>query len=292
MSFKAGAPSTSAARDLLATLRASADRLHPLADRIVSYGVIGSTNDEALRLASLGAPEGTLVIADAQTSGRGRSGRLWFSPPGAGLYVSMVLRPALASEPSTPRLEARWTRLITLAAGVGVAEGIRTSTGLPVQIKWPNDIVIGDGQGPRAAERRWRKTAGILAEGSAVGEALHHVVLGFGVNVAVAPYTSQLAPQATCLEVEAGKTIDRGVVLVEILACFWARYRELEEGHSARVLERWRELSPSSAGARVGYVRDGEAREGVSAGIDGDGALLVRTSAGIDNVISGEVSWL
>src|SRR6185436_9792131 len=110
-----------------------------------------STNDVAAHLAELGANEGTIVAADAQTAGRGRLGRSWFSPPGAGLYVSIVLRPSGdLSKTGNP------SALLTLASGVAIAEGVGASTGLPVEIKWPNDVMIGR-----------RKLAGILAEATA-----------------------------------------------------------------------------------------------------------------------------
>ena len=97
-----------------------------------------STNDIAGHLAQLGADEGTTVVAETQTSGRGRHGRVWFSPPGAGLYVSVILRPAggFAREDNP-------AALLTLASGVAVAEAVRAVTGLPAEIKWPNDVVIG-----------------------------------------------------------------------------------------------------------------------------------------------------
>src|SRR5687767_9144179 len=122
------------------------------------YSEIGSTNDEAARLAEHGAPEGTTVMASAQTAGRGRFGRSWFSPPGAGLYVSVVCR------------DRRAAPYISLAGGVAVADGILAATGLPVEIKWPNDIVVDAGRGRR------RKLAGILAEGSTSSEGLQYVV--------------------------------------------------------------------------------------------------------------------
>jgi BirA family biotin operon repressor/biotin-[acetyl-CoA-carboxylase] ligase len=131
------------------------------------WGEVGSTNDLAAAAADRGAPEGTTYVAGAQTAGRGRLGRTWFSPPGAGLYVSTIVRrPSLAP----------W---ITLAGGVAVADGIRAATALPLQIKWPNDIVAVGGGGFRAR----RKIAGILAEASSGPEGMSHVVLGVGINL-------------------------------------------------------------------------------------------------------------
>lgn len=283
--MRSSSPST---QDLFAAIRDAGERLAPVATRVFAYDVIGSTNDEAGRLATIGAPEGTLVIADQQTAGRGRSGRSWLSPPGAGLYVSVLCRP------STTRENATFTsaRLITLAAGVGAAEGIRSATGLPVEIKWPNDIVFADGQGPLAADRRWRKVAGILAEASATADGIQHVVVGFGINVGAATFPPDLVTSATSLETEAGRPLDRGTVLVETLAAFWNRYTDLEDGREATVLERWRELSPSASGGRVLVLRDGERTTGVSDGVDDSGALRVRTAYGVERMIAGDVSWI
>src|SRR5713226_6676688 len=113
-------------------------RLGRLGAPLLFFSTIGSTNDVASALATGGDREGAVVIADAQTAGRGRRGRTWFSPPGAGLYVSVVLAPARASHASE-----RATALLTLAAGVALAEAIERATGLAPAIKWPNDLLIG-----------------------------------------------------------------------------------------------------------------------------------------------------
>jgi BirA family biotin operon repressor/biotin-[acetyl-CoA-carboxylase] ligase len=176
------------------------ERLDVLGLRILWYPEIGSTNDVAGALADQGADEGLMVIADRQIAGRGRLGRSWASPPGAGIYASVVLRPS-----------ALVATLLTIAAGVAVSEGIAAATGLSVHVKWPNDVHV-DG----------RKLAGILAEG-AVG----HVVLGIGINIQPAAYPADIAVRATCIEAELGRPVDRGVVLAECLAALAGRYREL-----------------------------------------------------------------
>src|SRR6185295_19469839 len=150
--------------DAIARMR---DRLGRLGSTIVHYPTIGSTNDAAADLVASGARpgiEGLVVVADEQTAGRGRRGHTWFSPPGSGLYVSTVLMPARARVDA-----ARATALLTLAAGVAIAEGIDAATGLAVDLKWPNDLFVGR-----------RKLAGILAEGSGHDA----IVLGYGINVA------------------------------------------------------------------------------------------------------------
>jgi len=128
----------------------------------VHLPLVGSTNDVAGRLAGEDAPEGTLVIADGQTAGRGRMGHSWYSPPAAGLYVSVVLRPPRRWLRAAPAL----VNLVTLTAGVAVAEGLRAASGVPAAIKWPNDIVVSC-SGISLGGRPWRKIAGIFAEGAA-----------------------------------------------------------------------------------------------------------------------------
>src|SRR5712692_1972111 len=155
-----------------------------LASTVLFYPAIGSTNDVAVALATRAQPdagsrpsaEGLVVLADEQTAGRGRRGHAWFSPSGSGLYVSVVLTPARAR---TDPLRA--TRLLTLAAGAALAEGIHASTGLNVDLKWPNDLYAAS-----------RKVAGILAEGSD-----DRVVLGYGVNLRDAAYPPELRGRAT-----------------------------------------------------------------------------------------------
>src|SRR5262245_25019804 len=144
------------------------------------FSTIGSTNDVAIALAGNGDYEGAVVIADAQTAGRGRRGRVWLSPPGAGLYVSVLLAPARAS-----RSPDRATALLTLAAGVAIAEAVERVTGLAAAIKWPNDLLVGK-----------RKLAGILAEGVASqtpAPSVHTVVLGYGLNVSAAAFPLELS---------------------------------------------------------------------------------------------------
>ncbi|HXE79854.1 MAG TPA: biotin--[acetyl-CoA-carboxylase] ligase [Vicinamibacterales bacterium] len=274
--------------DLTAAFEAASGRLRPFHGRLRALESVASTNDEAARLAAAGAPEGTVVVADTQTAGRGRSGRSWFSPPGAGVYVSVVLRPWAGDGPEP----AGWLRLITLAAGVAVADGIRAASGLPAELKWPNDVGVTNGHAPRAADRSWRKLAGILAEGAAVGSAVPHVIIGIGINVRQAALPAPLAATATSIEAESGRVIDRGAVLVETLAALRATYEDLRRGRAADVLARWRALSPTATGAHVVYQGEGGEREGVTAGLDDQGALRVRSGARIETIVSGEVKWI
>jgi BirA family biotin operon repressor/biotin-[acetyl-CoA-carboxylase] ligase len=255
-------------------LRRTADRRGVFGQSLYYFSEVASTNDEAARLAEAGADEGTTVVASAQTAGRGRLGRTWFSPAGAGLYVSVIVR------------DRRAAPLLTLAGGVAVAEAIRGATGLPVEIKWPNDIVVDAGLGRR------RKLAGILAEASSGTEGLLYVILGFGINLLPVAYPPDIATRATSLAGELGRSVDAGPVLAECLAALAERVHDLASGHRRRVVSRWTELSPSARGARVQCEAGSGPITGVTAGIAEDGALLVRAGAQVEAVRSGQVRWL
>jgi BirA family transcriptional regulator, biotin operon repressor / biotin---[acetyl-CoA-carboxylase] ligase len=257
--------------DLPGDIRASIDgartRLGRLGSPILFFPTIGSTNDTAATLAG----EGAVVIADEQTAGRGRRGHTWFSPPGSGLYVSVVLTPARA------RIDPiRATTLLTIAAGVALAEGVHASSGLNVDLKWPNDLYVSR-----------RKLAGILAEGSD-----GRVVLGYGVNLRDAAYPSDLRARATSLEAELGRPIDRAGVLVETLAALARRYDDLLEGRFDAILDAWRGRAPAARGARVAWTTPTGPRAGVTSGIDDTGALLVRVGERLETIVAGEITWL
>jgi BirA family biotin operon repressor/biotin-[acetyl-CoA-carboxylase] ligase len=251
--------------DLAAALAHASGRLGIFARKVHWYAEARSTNDIATALAEQGACEGTIVIAEAQTAGRGRYGRAWCSPAGAGLYVSAVLRPRQRAVP-----------LMTIAAGVALADGIRMATGLTAALKWPNDVMV-----PPA------KLAGILAEASGT-----HVVVGFGLNVRATSYPSDVAARATSLERELGRPVEPLAVLVECLAALAARYDDVEHERFDVILEAWRSYARPTLDRLVEYDgRDG-VRRGVAEDIDESGALLVRTDDATVRVISGEVRWI
>ncbi len=225
------------------------------------HASLRSTMDAASALVSEGAPHGVVIGAEEQTAGRGRRGTTWASPPGAGLYFSLVARQPAA--------------LMTLAAGVAVRDGVHAATGLSVDLKWPNDLVVGR-----------RKLAGILAEGAALGAAHQAVVIGVGLNVRLAAYPPDVAARATSLEGELGRTVDRGQVLAAILVSLWDGLARLDRD-PGDILRAWRAASPSATGTRVEW----DGKHGTTSGIDESGALLVRTSAGVERIIAGELHW-
>lgn len=244
--------------------------------RIHYFIETGSTNDLAAAAADRGEPEGTTFVAGAQTAGRGRRGRAWFSPPGSGIYLSTIVRRASL---------APW---LTLAGGVAVAEGIRTSTGLPVQIKWPNDIVSIGGAGFRGR----RKIAGILAEASSGVSGVQHVIVGVGINIGPASFPSELSDRAGSIESELGRAVDAGAVLAQVLVGLNRVLSEIEHAGPPSLFTRWLELAPSAFGQRIEWDGPHGVQTGMSAGLAEDGALLARTADGFARIIAGEVRWM
>ncbi len=253
-------------------LAAAPPRFGRLATSFHFFPIIDSTNNYALSLGT----EGAVVVADEQTAGRGRRGHSWFSPPGSGLYVSVVLTPARAS--TDPR---RATMLVTIMAGAALAEGIQTVTGLPISLKWPNDLFIGP-----------RKVGGILAESSGSSRPHDAVTIGYGINVAATPFPPELSGRATSLESELSREVDRARVLVETLAAVAARYDDLLAGRFDAILDRWRAHAPAANGARVSWTTPIGSLTGTTAGIDDDGALLVKIDNRIERIVAGKLVWL
>lgn len=262
--------------DLADALDACRDRLGATARRVLYFETTGSTNDVAASLAADGTEEGTVIIADAQTAGRGRRGRTWFSPPGAGLYVSVILAPSRSSAAE------RAVSLLTIAAGVALAEAVEHVSGLAPSIKWPNDLIV---------ERR--KLAGILAEGVAQPAAtgLRAVVLGYGINVGAAAFPPDLADRVTSLDTELGRSVDRAMLCAESLATLTERYHDLIAGRFDAILDAWRARAYGSRGARVEWDTVSGVRTGVTEGIDDMGALLVRIDQTVERIVAGEVRW-
>lgn len=230
------------------------------------HPTLPSTMDAAVGLAQQGARHGVVVVADEQTAGRGRRGATWQSPSGAGLYLSFIARPR----------DAAATSLLTLAAGVAVRDGIKNSTGLTADLKWPNDLIVGR-----------RKLAGILAEGVGIGSPGAAVIIGIGVNVQPAAYSPDVAARATSIEGELGRAVDREQVLSAILAALWDWLAALEQ-KPGDILQAWRAASPNANGTRVEW----DGRHGTTAGIDDHGALLVTTASGIERIVAGELRWM
>jgi BirA family biotin operon repressor/biotin-[acetyl-CoA-carboxylase] ligase len=254
------------------------ERLRPFITDLSYFETVPSTNDIAMKLLASGAPDGTTVLAGRQTAGRGRRGRNWFSPEGAGLYVSVVLRDVRSAS-------------VTLLAGVAAAEGLRAATHVPVDLEWPNDLVVT--REDRERDRRQRaKVGGILCEGWPGDTDEAGVVVGIGVNVVSTAYPADIASRTSSLEALADRAVDRWRVLVELLAslAMWRERYTVDGG--VTMLDRWRALSPSSAGTRVAWKATTGERHGVTDGIEADGSLRVRSDGQLERIVGGAVTWL
>jgi BirA family biotin operon repressor/biotin-[acetyl-CoA-carboxylase] ligase len=269
-------------RDVQVALDRVRTRLGRLGREIHWLTTTGSTNDVALRLAEHGAHEGTTVVAEAQTAGRGRYRRSWYSPPGAGLYLSIILRPGAVEYIHRPLFERDTAvTLLTLATGVAIAQVVRATTGLPAAIKWPNDILVGR-----------RKLAGILTEGVSLAGKLQFAVVGIGVNLQPAAYPRELASLATSIEAETNRPADRALIFAETLAEVAGRYGDLLAGRFDAILTAWRNLAHPFRSALVEWDSAGGLVRGRAEDIDDGGALLVRVGDHVHRIFGGEIRWL
>ncbi|MEN6413375.1 MAG: biotin--[acetyl-CoA-carboxylase] ligase [Veillonellales bacterium] len=235
------------------------------------FSVTESTNIAAKRLAAEGCPEGTIVVAESQQSGRGRLSRGWFSPFGKGIWLSIVLRPPFSPQ-DAPKC--------TLLAAVALNRAIRKVGRITCGIKWPNDILY---QG--------KKLVGILTEMSAEMDAINYVVIGAGINVNVAQndFPADLSPIATSVSAAAGQPVDRVILLCEILHQLELSYQTALQQGFEQILADWREQS-ITLGQTVDVFGLNHNFSGIAQDIDGEGALLVKTADGIVRVLAGDVS--
>ena len=244
-----------------------------LTPTILRFDSLPSTNTEAARQAALGAPEGLCVVAREQTAGRGRRERSWVSPLDAGLYLSVVLRPAF---------EARAWPLITLAAALAARDALAEACRLEADIKWPNDLLAGG-----------RKLCGILAE-TADGKRGRAVVLGVGVNLTRGSLPPGLLETATSVEEQTGSAPQPCTLLEALTPALARRYETLHaQGGAAEIVREWEARSSYARGRRVRVALAEEAFEGTTRGLDADGALRVETDAGqVRTVRAGDITAL
>jgi BirA family transcriptional regulator, biotin operon repressor / biotin---[acetyl-CoA-carboxylase] ligase len=259
-------------------LVATPDRLFPcevsrglgtefVGQKVHYFEHVFSTMDEAMRLGILGAPCGTLVVAESQTKGRGRLGRCWFSPKYKGLYVSLLLR---------PRMPPALVSLITLLAAVSIVEAIYAFVGLRPRIKWPNDIML---QG--------KKLGGILTELNAEMDKVKYIVIGIGLNVN--NDKKSLIAGGTSLREHLKEDVRRVALLQEVLCRIEENYLRFEKKGGSFLIEKWREHN-MTLGKRVKVYCHKEHIEGEAVDIDVDGGLLVRKDSGITSkIMSGDV---
>ncbi len=242
--------------------------------KIIHFAETDSTNIRAKYLANEGAPEGTVVVAEKQTQGKGRRGRTWFSPPGEGIYASIILRPPISPN-EAPKL--------TLMTAVALAEALLSLTSLKVRIKWPNDILV-----------KGRKVAGILTEISTEMDRIDYVIIGVGVNVntpreGLSPDIAQLA---TSVYMETGKAFPRIVLLRAFLQWLEIYYEAFKTKGFDPILSRWKHLA-DIIGRRISVDLMDIVRVGKVLDVDKDGFLILQDRKGaIERIISGDVTLL
>jgi BirA family biotin operon repressor/biotin-[acetyl-CoA-carboxylase] ligase len=244
------------------------------AGKLRFFPTIHSTNTHAMTEAEAGAPEGMVYFADEQTAGRGRGAHAWSSPPGSGLYVSVLLRPRMAPA------DVLW---LSLAAGLAVHDAVQRVTSLEADLRWPNDLLFGS-----------RKFCGILTELNAEVTRVSHLVIGIGINVHQRRFPEELRPIATSLHIETGRDWPRQELLLALLqsldgeaTALLAAPRDAQQN----ILNRLERSSTWVRGKHV-YVEDAEGFEGVTEGLDNRGFLQIRTAAGLRTVFSGGVREL
>ena len=238
--------------------------------KIIHYFRIDSTNDAALTLAAEGAPHGTVVVAEEQSAGRGRFGREWYSEKSNGNYASVILRPMLSPADAAT---------LTLRAGLAAHRAVSAATGLAVDIRWPNDLLVNG-----------KKVCGILTEMSAELDRLHYVVLGVGINVNHSAMPAELKAFATSLSMEGGRHYSRAQILVNLLRELEKHYRMLLEGGSAPIVRAWANASSYAEGKNVLVRTSGGEFKAVTAGLDSRGTIRLRREDGREeSLVSGEI---
>lgn len=236
--------------------------------KIFYFPEVSSTMDTALQLGMEGAAEGSLIVAEMQTKGRGRLGRAWLSPRYKGIYFSIIFRPDISPNQAA---------MLTLLCAVGLCEAIKKITGIDAQIKWPNDILI-----------QHKKVAGILTELNGEMDEIRFVVVGIGLNVN--NEKNSLVSTAASLKEHRKEHISRVELLQEILRSIEKNYLLFRSKGSVPIIEEWREHN-ITLGRRVKIYTHHKHLEGQALDIDADGALLLREDSGfIQKILSGDVS--
>lgn len=232
------------------------------------YSSIGSTNELAMRLGQQGAEEGTVIIADEQSKGKGRFGRSWASSKGQGIWMSVILKPDPSLEPTTA---------LSLVAAYSVAVALREVVGVRTMIKWPNDVRVGE-----------KKICGILAELSRDAKGNQLVVLGIGVNVNQSTFTGDLETVATSVKIETGESMPRLPLIRKLLQNLEKFYFQSKKDGFSGIIKGVREIS-SLMGKRVELALGSESVTGYVQDIDEMGRLIIRTDdGGIREILAGE----
>jgi len=234
------------------------------------FAAMDSTMRVAAARAQDGAAEGTVILAGEQSAGRGRLGRSWHSEPGAGLYLSVILR---------PEVTARHAPALTLALGLGVAEGIEKMAPVTCDLRWPNDVMIGE-----------KKCAGILVEMTSADERVCYVIAGIGINLNHRSLPRDLRRSATSLRIETGREFDADKVMGEVLAGCERYYDRFTAEGPAPIVQAFTRRSTYARGKRVVVHGAGTRRVATTAGLDPSGVLMIETESGEKElVVAGSV---
>lgn len=240
-------------------------------NKIFTFDSIDSTNNCARAVASCGAMEGTVVIAEQQTAGRGRMGRSWEATPNENLIFSIVLRPQVSADA---------LNLLPLYVAVAVSEAIERVTGLKVECKWPNDILCNG-----------KKLAGILIEGSVKQDVMDYVVIGVGINVNQVRFEGELSAKASSLKLESNKEVDRVRLFKEILSGLEKDYKSFETSGFQSVVPQWMARS-TMLNRTISVSQQGNVISGVVKGLSPEGGLVLKTNGSEQTVFAGDVTVL
>lgn len=239
------------------------------ADKLHFFPATDSTNTDAVEAARADAPHGSVYLADEQLAGRGRGGNTWHSAAGDGLYVSVLLR---------PRLPVARLPLLPLAAGLAAAEAVRAVCGVVVDLRWPNDILLGS-----------RKAGGILVEAQTKDRAIAYAVIGIGINVHQREFPLDLATAATSLDLEAHRRIGRQPLLAALLKSLEREALALEDQAACAAIPARVEQASTWVRGRAVEVHGPQACTGLTAGLDANGFLQVQTKAGVITAQTGGI---
>lgn len=244
-------------------------RTNVIGKKLFVFESIDSTNACARTLAETGTPEGTVVVADFQSNGRGRLGRSWKSEPGANLLFSIVLRPTIQKEQAA---------ILTFFSAVFIAQALEQTTGQSVECKWPNDILL-----------RGKKCCGILLENSFSQDRLDFSVIGVGINVNQSSFPGDLEKKATSLTREVGHTVDRTKLLQQLFREADMLLPVLKAGDLSTIMARWNSRC-SMFGKSVLIEHGKEKISGTALRLDDDGGLVVQTASGLSTFYAADVT--
>lgn len=239
--------------------------------RVYFYEEIDSTNTQAKRLAEEDAPSGTLIVSDCQLKGKGRRGRVWTSPKGEAIYMTILLRPQIRPDRAS---------MVTLVMGLSVVQAIRNVLGLETSIKWPNDVVLNR-----------KKLVGTLTEMSAQMDYIEYMVIGTGINANMTEFSEELKDKATSLRMEMGRSVNRASLIAESMKCFEKNYEIFEKTQDLSGLIEDYQAVLANLNQPVRVLEPGHEYSGIARGINEKGELLVEREDGtVTAVYSGEVS--